>query len=284
MLGAIEAGGTKFVCAVSDADLNIVDKVTILTKSPELTLQEVIEFFSKHAIQAIGIGSFGPIDVNDESDTFGYITNTPKEAWQNTDFVGTIRKHFDVPVGWTTDVNAAALGEFELGAARGTSSCIYITVGTGIGGGAIMNGKLLQGFGHPELGHMFIKKHPEDDFSGNCPFHQTCLEGLASGPAIEKRYGHKALNLADQKEVWELEAYYIAQAIVNLTLTLSPERIILGGGVMKQNQLYPLIRNQFASLLNGYVSTPDLAEYITAPELEDDAGIMGSLLLARQQL
>lgn len=284
MLGAIEAGGTKFVCAVSDADLNIVDKVTILTKSPELTLQEVIEFFSKHAIQAIGIGSFGPIDVNDESDTFGYITNTPKEAWQNTDFVGTIRKHFDVPIGWTTDVNAAALGEFELGAARGTSSCIYITVGTGIGGGAIMNGKLLQGFGHPELGHMFIKKHPEDDFSGNCPFHQTCLEGLASGPAIEKRYGHKALNLADQKEVWELEAYYIAQAIVNLTLTLSPERIILGGGVMKQNQLYPLIRNQFASLLNGYVSTPDLAEYITAPELEDDAGIMGSLLLARQQL
>lgn len=284
MLGAIEAGGTKFVCAVSDADLNIVDKVTILTKSPELTLQEVIEFFSKHAIQAIGIGSFGPIDVNDESDTFGYITNTPKEAWQNTDFVGTIRKHFDVPIGWTTDVNAAALGEFELGAARGTTSCIYITVGTGIGGGAIMNGKLLQGFGHPELGHMFIKKHPEDDFSGNCPFHQTCLEGLASGPAIEKRYGHKALNLADQKEVWELEAYYIAQAIVNLTLTLSPERIILGGGVMKQNQLYPLIRNQFASLLNGYVSTPDLAEYITAPELEDDAGIMGSLLLARQQL
>lgn len=284
MIGAIEAGGTKFVCAVSENDLQIKDKVTIPTTQPSETLEQVFEFFDQYSLEAIGIGSFGPIDVNQNSETYGYITTTPKTAWQNVDFVGQMKERYGVPIGWTTDVNAAALGELEKGAAQGKKSCIYLTVGTGVGGGAVVDGKPLEGFGHPEMGHLLVRMHEEDTFGGFCPYHENCLEGLAAGPAIEKRYGKKAQDLADQQEVWEMESYYLAQALVSYTLILSPERIILGGGVMKQKQLFPLIRQEFEQLLNGYVATPDLQEYIVSPGLGDDAGITGSLLLAKREL
>lgn len=284
MLGAIEAGGTKFVCAVSDNELAIQDRVTIPTTTPEETLGKVFEFFDQFELESMGIGSFGPIDVNQQSETYGYITTTPKTAWQQTDFLGQMKNRYSIPIGWTTDVNAAALGELERGAAKGKSSCVYLTIGTGIGGGAVVNGEPLEGFGHPEMGHLLVKRHPEDTFEGICPFHKDCLEGLASGPAIEKRYGKKAQDLSDDQKVWEIQAYYLAQALMNYTLIISPEKIILGGGVMKQKQLFPLVREQFQKLLNGYVATPALEEYITSPGLNDDAGITGSLILALNEL
>lgn len=284
MLGAIEAGGTKFVCAVSNHSLEIQDRVSIPTTTPEETLEKVFSFFDQYELEAMGIGSFGPIDVNKASSTYGYITTTPKTAWQNTDFLGQMKNRYNIPIGWTTDVNAAALGELEKGAAKGKSSCVYLTVGTGIGGGAVVNGEPLEGFGHPEMGHVLVRMHPDDDFEGICPYHKNCLEGLASGPALEKRYGEKAQNLTNKQNVWEIQAYYLAQALMNYTLILSPERIILGGGVMKQQHLFPLIRKEFNTLMNGYVNTPDLDEYIVSPGLGDDAGITGSLILALNEL
>lgn len=284
MLGAIEAGGTKFVCAVSDNDLNNVKKMSIPTTTPEETFKKVFEFFDGYALDAIGIGSFGPIDVNKESKTYGYITTTPKDGWDHIDFIGQMKKRYDVPISWTTDVNAAAYGELKRGAATGKQSCLYLTVGTGIGGGAVVNGEVLEGFGHPEMGHILVRLHEKDTYEGNCPYHHNCLEGLAAGPAIEKRYNQKAQYLDKDSDAWDIEAYYLAQALVSYTLTLSPETIILGGGVMKQTQLFPLIRDHFTRLLNNYVNTPDLSDYIVSPKLKDDAGITGCLLLARNEL
>ena len=283
MYGAIEAGGTKFVCAVSDMQLEIKERVSIPTTTPEETLKQVFDFFDQYSLNSIGIGSFGPIDVNEKSATYGYVTSTPKTAWKNFDFLGTVKQRYNVPVSWTTDVNAAAYGELKKGSARGTESCLYLTVGTGIGGGAVVDGKVLSGFGHPEMGHLLVSVHPDDDFEGVCPYHGNCLEGVAAGPAIEKRYGKKGHDLADDKKVWEIEAFYLAQALVNYTLILSPEKIILGGGVMKQAQLLPLIKKEFTQLMADYVSTPALNEYIVTPELEDNAGITGCLLMAIEE-
>ncbi|GAA0492694.1 ROK family protein [Alkalibacterium sp. m-11] len=284
MLGAIEAGGTKFVLAVSDDEFNILERQSIPTTTPEQTFEKVFEFFDQYDVSAIGIGSFGPIDVNIKSETYGYITSTPKTAWENTDFIGVMKERYSVPMGWTTDVNAAALGELTYGAAKGKESCLYLTVGTGVGGGAVIKGEPLEGFGHPEMGHILVRKHPEDHFEGHCPYHGDCLEGLAAGPAVEKRYGKKAQELTNNEQVWEIEAHYLAQALMSYTLTLSPEKIILGGGVMKQAQLFPLIRDKFIRLMNDYVQTPDMEEYIVSPQLKDDAGITGCLILAQRAL
>ncbi|MER2226506.1 MAG: ROK family protein [Carnobacterium sp.] len=280
MYGAIEAGGTKFVCAVSDKQLEIKERVSIPTTTPEETLKQVFDFFDQYILASIGIGSFGPIDVNEKSATYGYVTSTPKTAWKNFDFLGAVKQRYGIPVAWTTDVNAAAYGELKKGSAQGTESCLYLTVGTGIGGGAVVDGKVLSGFGHPEMGHLLVSMHPDDDFEGVCPYHGNCLEGVAAGPAIEKRYGKKGYELAEDKKVWEIEAFYLAQALVNYTLILSPEKIILGGGVMKQTQLLSMIKEQFTQLMAGYVATPSLDEYIVTPELEDNAGITGCLLMA----
>lgn len=284
MYGAIEAGGTKFVCAISDENFEIKERVSIPTTTPEETLSHVFEFFDQFKLDSIGIGSFGPIDVNKKSATYGYVTTTPKVAWTNFDFLGAVKKRYEIPVGWTTDVNAAALGELKKGAAIGLDSCVYLTVGTGIGGGAVVNGKLLAGYGHPEMGHMLVRLHPDESYGGFCPYHGNCLEGIAAGPAIEGRYGVKGHELADKIEVWQMEAYYLAQALLNYTLILSPERIVLGGGVMKQNQLYTLVREEFKKLMAGYVAVPPLEEYIVAPGLGDNAGVTGCLLLAADEL
>ena len=278
-----QAEQNLFVCAVSDKQLEIKERVSIPTTTPEETLKQVFDFFDQYSLNSIGIGSFGPIDVNEKSATYGYVTSTPKTAWKNFDFLGTVKQRYNVPVSWTTDVNAAAYGELKKGSARGTESCLYLTVGTGIGGGAVVDGKVLSGFGHPEMGHLLVSMHPDDDFEGVCPYHGNCLEGVAAGPAIEKRYGKKGHDLADDKKVWEIEAFYLAQALVNYTLILSPEKIILGGGVMKQAQLLPLIKKEFTQLMADYVSTPALDEYIVTPELEDNAGITGCLLMAIEE-
>ncbi|MGS2780100.1 ROK family protein [Robertmurraya sp. GLU-23] len=288
LLGGIEAGGTKFVCAVGKTDGSVVERLTIPTNTPELTMPKVIEFFKQYNINSIGIGSFGPVDVNPESSTFGVITSTPKLAWRNFPLLATVREQLNIPVGITTDVNAAALGELHHGAAQGMDSCLYITVGTGIGAGAVVQGSVLQGISHPEMGHILIRRHKDDRYEGNCPYHQDCLEGLASGPAIEARWGLKAEELQMNNEVWELEAYYIAQALMQYILILSPKRIILGGGVMKQMQVFPLIYKHLKQLINDYVVFPeitnDIERYIVSPKLGNDAGITGALMIAQQVL
>lgn len=281
--GSIEAGGTKFVCAVGEENLSIVKRVSFPTTTPEETMKQVIDFFSTYQadLVSIGVGSFGPIDIHKASPTYGYITSTPKLAWQNFDFVGTLKLTFDRPIAWTTDVNTACYGEYVSGHGKGLSSVVYYTVGTGIGGGAIQNGQFIEGFSHPEMGHMLIKRHPEDSFSGTCPFHQDCLEGMAAGPAIEKRLGRKGQELPAGDRFWEIEASYIAQCAFNTTLMLSPETIIFGGGVMKQEHLKKKVQEEFIKLINGYVDIPPIEEYIVTPKLADDAGTIGGLALAK---
>ena len=285
VLGALEAGGTKMVCAIGDENGNVFERVSIPTVTPEVTMPEMFAFFRGKGIEALGIACFGPVDLNPSSSTYGYITTTPKLAWRNYDIVGAFRKEFGVPVGFDTDVNGSALGEATWGAARDVDSCIYITVGTGIGVGVMVDGKLLHGMLHPEAGHITLKKHPEDTYAGHCPYHESCLDGLAAGPAIEERWGKKAIDLADNAKVWELEAYYLGQALVDYILVLSPKRIILGGGVMHQEQLMPLIRQEVIRQLNGYINTREIAEeidrYIVLPQLNDNQGIMGCLRLAQ---
>lgn len=288
LLGAIEAGGTKFVCGIGGENGEIYERVSFPTTKPEETMKQVVSFFNEKKIEAIGIGSFGPIDLTKTSDTYGYITSTPKPYWNNFNLVGEVKKHFSVPIGFDTDVNGAALGESKWGAAKGLDSCLYITVGTGIGLGAVVEGKLLHGLLHPEMGHILIRRHPEDSFEGSCPYHLDCLEGMAAGPAIEKRWGNKGVELSNDKRVWELESYYLAQAIANYILILSPKKVILGGGVMKQEQLFPLIRKEVIKLLNGYIQSKDILEginsYIVPPGLGDNAGLAGALALAHNSL
>ncbi|MUK87695.1 ROK family protein [Ornithinibacillus sp. L9] len=276
LVGGIEAGGTKFVCAVGDTSGKVVDKICFPTRDPETTLDEVQHFFAKYEISAIGVGSFGPIDLRRDSNTYGTILNTPKTKWKHYDILGRLERDFSVPVFITTDVNAACLGEYKYGAGKDVNSCLYITIGTGIGAGFVHDGIIFQGKNHPEMGHIFVPQHKDDDFKGVCPYHGNCLEGLASGPAIEQRYGKKGHLLSDDQQVWELEAFYIAQAIVNYTVMLSPERIILGGGVMKQERLYELIRKYFMKQMNEYVHVGNIDEFIVAPKLGDHQGIVGA--------
>lgn len=283
LFGGIEAGGTKFICAVSNEDLDILDEISIPTTTPEETFSKVFDFFDKHDLDAIGIGSFGPIDVNKESATYGYITSTPKKSWENINFLDIFKQRYNVPIGWNTDVNVAALGEVTLGAAKDKNSCVYITVGTGVGGGAVINGELLTGFNHPEMGHIYPPKHEEDSFKGICSFHKNCLEGLASGPAIESRYGEKAQNIPENHIAWEIEAHYLAHAALSYTMILSPECIIFGGGVMNQSHLFDLIRDKFNELIGDYLNLPPINEYIIPTGLGNDSGILGSLLLAKNE-
>lgn len=284
-LGALEAGGTKMVCAIGDEKGNIFEKKSIPTLTPADCMSEMIEYFSENNVEALGIGSFGPIDLHKSSSTYGYITSTPKKAWTNYNLVGNFAKRLYCPIGFDTDTNAAALGEASFGVTKGLDASMYITIGTGIGVGIFVENRLLHGMLHPEAGHILLSRHPSDTYKGKCPFHSNCFEGLASGPAIEERYGAKAETLSDREEVWELEAYYIAQALVNYTLTVSPKRIVLGGGVMHQKQLFPLIRAQFVKMMNGYIKTKELKDidfFIVPSILKDNQGILGCLKLAEE--
>ncbi len=282
--GALEAGGTKMVCATGLADGKILDQVSIPTTTPEETVDKIADYFKDKSIVALGVATFGPVDVKKNSPTYGMILNTPKIAWQNYDLLAALKKKIPVPMEMDTDVNGSCLGELTFGCAKGLDSVIYITIGTGVGVGIAINGQLLHGMLHPEAGHILLNKHPDDHYAGKCPFHPNCMEGLCSGPAIEERFGDKAFNLSERQDVWELEAYYIAQALVNFICTLSPRKIILGGGVMHQEQLFPLIRKKTKEMLNGYIETAELDDidhYIVPASLHDDQGIMGALQLAK---
>ncbi len=281
--GALEAGGTKMVCALGNEKGEISEQISIPTLKPEDTIPHIIDYFKDKNIEALGVASFGPVDLDPESPTYGYITTTPKDGWKNYDLVGTLKKALNVPIGFDTDVNGSLLGEVTFGDSKGLSDVVYITIGTGVGGGILSGGKLVHGMLHPELGHMIIRPRHDDKFAGRCIFHHNCLEGMAAGPAIEERWGSSGKELAGRDEVWELEAYYIGQAIANLILTLSPKRIILGGGVMHQQQLFGLIREEVSKALNGYLDTKELSNldnYIVPASLNDDQGVMGCLKLA----
>lgn len=283
-LGAIEAGGTKMVCAIGDENGSVFDQITIPTTTPEATLPKMIDYFTEQSIEALGIGAFGPVDLNKKSSTYGYILDTPKIAWKQYDLLGNLKKTFNIPIGIDTDVNAACLGEMTFGVAKELDCVVYLTIGTGIGAGISVGGNLLHGMLHPEAGHVLIKKHKSDTFDGTCPYHKDCFEGLASGPAIESRYGKKAYELDGKIEVWELEAYYIAQALANYIMILSPQKIILGGGVMKQLQLFPLIHQEVTKAVGGYLNTNqlnDIKNYIVPASLSGNQGILGALELAR---
>ncbi len=287
LLGGIEAGGTKFVCIVGTGPDDIQAEARFPTTTPDETIGKAIDFFKANGpVDAIGIASFGPVDLNPKSPTYGLITSTPKPGWRNTPIVEPIRQAFNVPIGFDTDVNGAALGESEWGAAQGLDTFIYLTIGTGIGGGGLINGRLIHGLVHPEMGHILLPRDPaRDPFTGGCPYHGDCFEGLASGPALLKRWGQPAESLPSDHPAWELEAHYIALALAGFVCTLSPQRVILGGGVMKQGQLFPRIRARLVEALNGYVQSPVILDetelFVVPPGLGDRAGVLGALALAR---
>jgi fructokinase len=286
VFGGIEAGGSKWECAVGTGLDDVRAATTIRTTSPGETLDRVVAFFEREGpVDALGIGCFGPIDRKLSSPTWGYITTTPKPGWAHTDVAPEIRRRLSVPVAFDTDVNAAALGEHRWGAARGLDTFCYITVGTGIGGGGMVGGKLLHGLVHPEFGHMRVAHDfATDPFAGVCPYHGDCWEGLASGRSIEARWERPAEELLDKPEVWELEAHYLALGLVSVICVLSPERIIMGGGVTAAPGLLPLVRHEVTALLNGYLSSvsvgDEIAEYITRPALGARSGMLGAIALA----
>lgn len=291
--GGIEAGGTKFVCVVTDDSQNILAETRFPTTQPDETLGRVIDFFQEQnrllpqPICSIGVASFGPIDPSPSSQHYGYITTTPKPGWANTPVIQPLQKTFGVDVAIDTDVNAAAVGEGKWGAAVGLDDFLYLTIGTGIGGGGVFNGKPIHGLIHPEIGHIRLPHDwHKDPYGGSCPYHGDCFEGLASGPSLLGRWGQPGDTLPLEHPAWELEAHYIALALHNLICTLSPKKIILGGGVMQQMHLFPKIRANVLELLNGYVQSPailnDVDHYIVPPGLGHRAGVLGAIALAQQ--
>jgi fructokinase len=288
VFGGVEAGGTKFHCVVGSGTGHVVDEIRIETREPDETLGEVIEFFRgidvTIPLEAIGVGSFGPVDLDEQSDTYGHITSTPKSGWRDTDIVGRLRAAMDVPIGFDTDVAASALGEHRWGAGEGLSDMVYVTVGTGIGGASLVDGQVVHGALHPEMGHLFLPRRDDDGFAGTCPFHNDCLEGLASGVAIGSRWGEAASALAQDHPAWDLEAHYLALGLANVVLMLSPQRIVMGGGVMQQTQLFPMIRGKLQEVLNGYLTNREMTEaideFILPPALGHRSGLLGALTLA----
>ena len=292
IFGGIEGGGTKFICAVGTSPDDIRREIRIPTTTPNETLRQVVSFFQQAEadfgrLSALGVASFGPVDPKPDSPTYGHILPTPKPGWSNTNVLGTLKSAFDIPMAFDVDVNGAALGEWTWGAAQGLDTFIYLTVGTGIGGGAMVNGRLLHGLLSPEMGHIMISHDKErDPFEGACPFHKDCFEGLASGPAMEKRWNQKAESLPLDHPAWELEAHYIALALANYITTLSPQRIIIGGGVGGREELLPIMRGNVQKILNGYVQsqsiTENIDEYIVPPGLGGRSGMLGAIALAKE--
>jgi fructokinase len=289
--GGIEGGGTKFVCIVGSGPDSIKALTSFPTGPPDPTISQAIAFFEERErelgrIEALGIGMFGPIDLRCASPSHGHVLRTPKPGWSGAGILGPLRKAFSVPMVLDTDVNAAALAEWRWGSARGCDPALYLTVGTGIGGGVVAGGRPLHGLLHPEMGHVAVRRHREDpeSFAGICPFHGDCLEGMASGPAIRKRWGAEPETLPSEHVAWRIESYYLAQALTTYIYCLSPERIVLGGGVMHQPGLLAKVREQVRTMLGGYVQSELVGEkidnFIISPGLGDRAGVLGALALA----
>ena len=293
--GSIEAGGTKIVCLIAKNPSNILDQWVIQTEMPDMTLNAVVTYFkdmfAQHTewqLQSIGIASFGPIDLSPSSKTYGYIQQTPKPGWEGTDLVGYIKREMDVPIFLDTDVGGAALAEFTLGAGKDKNTLVYITVGTGIGGAYIHYGKNIFGIHHAEYGHMKVPRIPDDSYRGGCPFHDDCLEGMASGPAMLKRWGIPADQLPMDHPGWDYEAAYLGQAVINLIYTLSPEIIVLGGGVMNHTGLIEKVQDFVQANMNAYCQPvayrSDIRSTIVLPQCGNIAGAIGGIILAENGL
>ena len=289
LFGGIEAGGTKFVCAVGRGPDSLIDEVRFPTTTPGETIQRACDFFAPHlaSLRGIGLGTFGPADVDPASPAYGFITTTPKPGWANTNILGMLRDKLHLPIVIDLDVVAAGLGESKWGASRNDRCSLYLTIGTGIGGGFILDGKPHRGLTSLEMGHIRLPRDPKrDPFPGACPYHGDCFEGLASGPAIEARMGRRAESLADDDPFWEVESAYIASALVNYILTLAPQRIIIGGGVMQKDFMFPMVRKKVRELLNAYVQHEAILEhidqYILPPALGNRSGVLGAIAMAEQ--
>jgi len=281
MIGALEAGGTKMVLALGERDGTIYERISLPTLTPEETMPEMIKFFSKEKIDALGVACFGPLNLKT-----GAVADTPKPGWKDYPIKAEFEKALSVPCGIDTDVNGAALAEYTLGAGRGKESLLYVTVGTGVGGGFVSGGRTLHGLQHPEMGHMLLAPHRHDPLpEGVCPYHRGCLEGLAAGPSLIKRWGVSGKELPLNHKAWEIEAEYLAQMCHNAIMMLSPDIIVLGGGVMQQKHLFERVRKKTLEKVNGYIRSASLTEegisgYITEPGLGVNSGITGALLLA----
>ncbi len=288
LYGCIEGGGTKMVLAVMDEERRIADQTVMPTKAPEETLPGMIDFFRGRGIASLGIAFFGPLGLKKGSEDFGRVLVTPKPGWKGTDVLDCFSSALGVPCLLDTDVNAAALGEYRYGAARGTDVSVYVTVGTGVGGGVVASGRPLHGGMHPEWGHIPLRIHPSDPMpEGVCPFHRGCLEGLASGPSVEKRWGVSAAELPEDHIAWEIESDYLAQMCVHALMLFSAERIVIGGGVMHREELYPMIREKTRQYLAGYLcgeNAVNLERTVTAPELFPLSGLYGAYIRARTAL
>ncbi|WEV37413.1 fructokinase ScrK [Lactobacillus sp. ESL0677] len=287
LFGSIEGGGTKFVCAVGNENYQVKDSISFPTTTPQETLQKAADYFKQFDIAAISIASFGPVEIRQTAANYGYITTTPKKGWQNTDFVGFIKEQIDVPIFFTTDVNGSAYGEYVMSllSNEDIDSLVYYTIGTGVGGGAIIDGKLVGSLGHPEMGHVLLKRHPDDlEFKGVCPYHHDCLEGLVSGPTFEARLNKKGKDVPLTDPVWDIMSYYVAQAVLQVTLILRPDKVVFGGGVTSEAFLQK-VRCHFAQMLNGYVSVPDLDKYIVMPAIAGNgSATVGNFALAKRLL
>jgi fructokinase len=289
LFGAVEAGGTKFVCAVGNGRGEILAQERFPTADPGSTLAQVHAFLHRcrplGALAAIGVASFGPVELDENSARFGFIGRTPKPGWSGTDIAGSLAREFRCPIGFDTDVNAAALAEHKWGAARDVENLVYLTIGTGIGGGVMVGGAPIHGLMHPEIGHLYLRQHPLDlEFRGVCPFHGDCAEGVASGRAIVARTGAPLQELDQSHPQWEIEADYLGQLCAQLVVAISPRRIVMGGGVMSQPALLPLIRPRLRHWLGGYIDRSEILNdtdrYVVAPELGDNAGVLGAMVLA----
>lgn len=286
-LGALEAGGTKMVCAVVSGDGEVLDRMETPTLTPAETVPQMIEWFTARDVDALGIGAFGPTCVDPNDERYGSILQTPKLAWRGHGLRAAFADALGIPVAYDTDVNVACLGEVVFGCCKGLEDAVYVTIGTGVGAGVMCAGRLLHGMLHPEAGHMLVRTRPTEEGRCVCPSHASCLEGLASGPAIAARWGKPAAELADNDEVWALEGDYLGQMCANLVLMYSPRRIVLGGGVMHQEQLYGIVRKKTLEYLGGYIQTAELKDmesYIRAPGCGGDQGILGAAELARRTL
>lgn len=289
LYGSLEAGGTKFVCAVGNENFEVVDKIQFKTTTPDETLEQTIAFFKKYEnLVSLSIGSFGPIDIDHNSNTYGYITNTPKPYWSNTDVVKPLHDTLNVPIYFTTDVNSSAYGEkYALSKLnKKADTLVYFTIGTGIGAGVIQNNRFIGGIGHLEMGHFMVSKHPYDmqnNFKGICPFHDGCLEGMAAGPSLKARTGISGENIDSSDPVWDVEAYYLAQAALNVTVSFRPDVIVFGGGVMSNDYMIKKVKDQFLKLLNNYIPIPPIDDYIVTPVVQGNgSATLGNFILAKE--
>lgn len=284
MFGSIELGGTKIRCAVFAKGTEILKEIRIETGDPKENVEEIVKFFKENEVASLGIGAFGPIDIDKDSEKYGYVLETPKRLWRNFDLIGSIKKELDLPIELTTDVGASGIGEYKYGAAKDKDSSLYLTIGTGIGGSYIQDGTLLQGFSHPEMGHIEIAREAGDETESLCDYHESCFEGLCAGPALKLRTGKKGEDLDKDDPVFDILAKYIAKGLMTYTMILRPDIIIIGGGVANKEGMIEKIRREFKKLDTGYIEIPAVDDYIVFPELGNEAGLIGGLVLAKRAL